>query len=385
MVFLCVSFPARLVRSVRKLMARVVGSFVEFSAQEIDRIKETPQGRYVQGLLRKKLSSRNQSKSEPDNVFQEFLKEYLQKVKAQLTYKKIPDFRYSLRMMCVVVVGILLIYMISAEVLLVLVPLLSNILSQIWKTIALIDEIKEAESIGTNFTVTVLFVTWDVATAIQVCSILSVSLGFCIGLMNIIHTLTSYRPMIVFSFLVRILQILTARFVFLQNRGRVMAIQNKQGYHLFLYFTFILDIIIGSMRCPYRLLKAVTLGALTLARLDHSSLSREFETLDTGFRAYVGFLHFENVTSHPVLLTFVRLLLARPSGFEPKWRKMKLSLKASVAQGEVHIAELGNAFWKDNQMSKKALARHRWHLVYTLMKNPQLQFLRRTTNDWLED
>lgn len=156
----------------------------------------------------------------------------------------------------------------------------------------------------------------------------------------------------------------------------------------------------------------------------------------------MGFLHFENVTSHPVLLTFVRLLLARPSGFEPKWRKMKLSLKASVAQGEVHIAELGekgsyitnafynvyrvycnnpnllnqrmlfklsprsftlekeiidphqkiqrsffsgNAFWKDNQMSKKALARHRWHLVYTLMKNPQLQFLRRTTNDWLED
>lgn len=61
MVFLCVSFPARLIRSVRKLMARVVGSFVEFSAQEIDRIKETPQGRYVQGLLRKKLSSRNQS------------------------------------------------------------------------------------------------------------------------------------------------------------------------------------------------------------------------------------------------------------------------------------------------------------------------------------
>lgn len=61
MMFLCVSFPARLIRSVRKLMARVVGSFVEFSAREIDIIKETPQGRYVQGLLRKKLSSRNQS------------------------------------------------------------------------------------------------------------------------------------------------------------------------------------------------------------------------------------------------------------------------------------------------------------------------------------
>lgn len=40
-------------------------------------------------------------------------------------------------------------------------------------------------------------------------------------------TLSVFRPMIVFSFLIRILQILTARFVFLQNKGRVMAIQNK--------------------------------------------------------------------------------------------------------------------------------------------------------------
>lgn len=55
----------------------------------------------------------------------------------------------------------------------------------------------------------------------------------------------------------------------------------------------------------------------------------------------MGFLHFENVTSHPVLITFARLLFARPSGFEPKWRKMKVSVKTSVDKGEVHIAELG--------------------------------------------
>lgn len=50
--------------------------------------------------------------------------------------------------------------------------------------------------------------------------------------------------MIVFSFLVRILQILTARFVFLQNRGRVMAIQNKS---VLFYATFLIKLMFHSL------------------------------------------------------------------------------------------------------------------------------------------
>nr|XP_022337726.1 stimulated by retinoic acid gene 6 protein-like [Crassostrea virginica]XP_022337727.1 stimulated by retinoic acid gene 6 protein-like [Crassostrea virginica] len=459
MLFLSVSFPARLIASVRKQLTDRVGSSQEFSAQEVDSIRQTPQGRYVQNLLviKPKGPPNSTTKTISENILLGYLREIFQKIRNQLTYKIIPDFRYSLRMMGVVVVGVQLIYMISAEVLLLLIPLLSNIISRIWERISLIKGVPESESVSENFTITVLFVTRDVAAAIQVCAILSALLAFCIGLLNIIHTLTSYRqylmelyrgdnshipkrqnqnntdiivgsmqfagyqigfvifaymmqitiiffssfglslvfivikykragpiqfvfsmiwPMVVFSILVRLLQILTAKFVFLQNNGRVMAVQHRQGYHLFLYFTFILDIIIGSMRCPYRLLKAVSVGSLTLARLDHSVLSREFETLDTGFRAYIGFLHFENVTSHPVFLTFVRLLLARPGEFETE-KKLKASVKASVAEGGIHIAEIGGAFWRDNQLCRRTRAKHRWFLIYTLINNPQLQFLRR--------
>jgi hypothetical protein len=52
MVFLSVSFPARLILSARKFLKNVVGTYEEFSAQEIDNIRKTPQGRYVQTLLR---------------------------------------------------------------------------------------------------------------------------------------------------------------------------------------------------------------------------------------------------------------------------------------------------------------------------------------------
>ncbi|XP_061178443.1 receptor for retinol uptake stra6-like [Saccostrea echinata] len=467
LVFLAVSFPARLILSVRKILKKVDGTYEEFSAQETDSIRQTPQGRYVQSLLKKrpKETLKNKVASDADNSFGHRLKELMMEIRTKVTYKNIPEFRYSLRMMGVVVIGVLLIYMISAEVLLGLIPLLSYIKSLILRKISRVEGFSEEHGINTNFTITVLSVTRDVTVAIQVCAILSSFLVFCIGLMNIIHTLISYRqylmelyrgdsshipkrenqnntdilvgsmqfagyqigfvifayavqivilffssfgislvfivikynrekpirkvvemmwPMVVFSVLVRLLQIITAKFVFLQDKGRVMAIRYRRSYLVFLYFTFILDIIIGTMRCPYRLVKAIILGSLTLSRLDHSALSREFETLDTGFRAYVGFLHFENMTSHPVLLTFVRLLLARPGGFEPP-KKLKASVKASVSHGEVIISELGNAFWKDNQLTKKARAKHRWHLLYTLHKNPQLQFLRRNSFDWLED
>ncbi|XP_062602192.1 receptor for retinol uptake stra6-like [Saccostrea cucullata] len=461
LIFLAVSFPARLILSVRKILKKVDGTYEEFSEQETDIIRQTPQGRYVQSLLRKR--PKETLKNKVLHTASRLLYFIKMKIKQKVTYKNIPEFRYSLRMMGVVVIGVLLIYMISAEVLLGLIPILSYIKSLILRKISAIEGFSEEHNY--NFTITVLSVTRDVTVAIQVCAILSSFLVFCIGLLNIIHTLISYRdnltekkkdckivplleyksldrdkdvgsmqfagyqigfvifayavqivilffssfgialvfivikynrerpiriivemtwPMVVFSILVRLLQIITAKFIFLQDRGRVMAIRYRRSYLVFLYFTFILDIIIGTMRCPYRLVKAMILGSLTLSRLDHSALSREFETLDTGFRAYVGFLHFENMTSHPVLLTFVRLLLARPGGFEPP-QKLKASVKASVSHGEVVISELGSAFWKDNQLTKRARAQHRWHLLYTLHKNPQLQFLRRNSFDWLED
>ena len=56
---------------------------------------------------------------------------------------------------------------ISAEVLLLLIPLLSNIISRIWERISLIKGVPESESVSENFTITVLFVTRDVAAAIQ--------------------------------------------------------------------------------------------------------------------------------------------------------------------------------------------------------------------------
>jgi hypothetical protein len=55
----------------------------------------------------------------------------------------------------------------SAEVLLTLIPLLSYIRQEIWRKIAVVEHFSEVHSSHANFTVTVLFVTRDVTSAIQ--------------------------------------------------------------------------------------------------------------------------------------------------------------------------------------------------------------------------
>ena len=46
---------------------------------------------------------------------------------------------------------------------------------------------------------------------------------------------------------------------------------------------------------------------------------------------------------------------------------------------------IGSAFLRDQQLLRRSRARTRWFLVYTLLKNPSLQYSRRTHQEWLED
>ena len=54
-----------------------------------------------------------------------------------------------------------------------------------------------------------------------------------------------------------------------------------------------------------------------------------------------------------MFLTFVRLLLARPGEFETE-KKLKASVKASVAEGGIHIAEIGAGQVKKNRGGSNA-------------------------------
>ncbi|CAG2257039.1 STRA6 [Mytilus edulis] len=159
-----------------------------------------------------------------------------------------------------------------------------------------------------------------------------------------------------------LIQILLAKFVFLQERGNLLAIDNRRGFFFLTYFVFFYNTFLGVVSCLLRIIKAIVIGALFLGRLDHSTLPRRFQLMDPGFDAYVGFMHMENAHFNPIVLTFLSLLKRKTDsdtknkkGIENELYDVKYNMK-----GHPH-----------------RLAIRRWQLSCMLHYNPQLRIMRK--------
>lgn len=99
------------------------------------------------------------------------------------------------------------------------------------------------------------------------------------------------------------------RCVFLQDDRRLLFINNRRVFMLFLYFNSFLDSFLGLFVAIARLFKSILGGLLYMCRLDYAPLGRKLESMDAGFSAYCGFIYIEMAHRHPVLLCFVSHLL----------------------------------------------------------------------------
>ncbi|CAF2267966.1 unnamed protein product [Rotaria magnacalcarata] len=68
------------------------------------------------------------------------------------------------------------------------------------------------------------------------------------------------------------------------------------------------DCFLGVASCIIRLINATLFNLLFIGRLDYSLLGRPLEKFDSGFTAYVSYLHVEVAHTHPVMLAFCNLL-----------------------------------------------------------------------------
>ena len=115
-------------------------------------------------------------------------------------------------------------------------------------------------------------------------------------------------------------------------------VPNRIGCSGFLnvqYFTLFASIPVGVVAAVYRVFLSMVAGLWLMPRVDVSPISRRFESLDSGYCAYVSMLHVELQVSHPVLLLF--------------------------------CAEIADA--EGRRRMRKNI---RWWLVVTLINNPQL-------------
>ncbi len=142
-----------------------------------------------------------------------------------------------------------------------------------------------------------------------------------------------------------------ARYVFLQDYGEILAINNRRILMIFLYFNFFLDSFLGLILSIIRIIKSVIGGCLYMSRLDYSPFGRKLETFDDGFTAYCGFIHIEAVHRNPIMLAVASYLYSR------------MKAKQYLRQNSIIMDK--------NKSIRK------WHLAILLIQNSSLRYSRK--------
>ncbi|XP_065175512.1 uncharacterized protein LOC135805410 isoform X2 [Sycon ciliatum] len=125
--------------------------------------------------------------------------------------------------------------------------------------------------------------------------------------------------------------------------GRYAVIKHKAVYHNIVYFFVFYNIVLGVVSVLLRMLFVAAFNTVMLMRLNRPLMPRGWERWDFGYAAYCGFLRMELAHTHPCMLAFVSLLKE----------------------------EADRPF-----AMKQSKAVRRWHLAYTLVRNPDLISLR---------
>ena len=123
-------------------------------------------------------------------------------------------------------------------------------------------------------------------------------------------------------------------------------LKNKKFYLLLNHFNFFFDCFLMSFVCFMRIIWSCLAAILFMTRLDYSMYCRNLERKDSGYMSYVSFIHMEVSLTHPVKLAFCELL---------------------------------NRQSHDNRVDiRKLRIRNKWHVLYTLIKNPSLRKSRKS-------
>ncbi|CAF2406503.1 unnamed protein product [Rotaria sp. Silwood2] len=120
-----------------------------------------------------------------------------------------------------------------------------------------------------------------------------------------------------------------AQYVFLQQAGNVLSLENRRLFMVFVYFNFFLDAFLGLVSSIMRIGRGIIGGIVYMCRLDYATMGRKLETMDEGFSAYCGFIHMECAHRHPVMLFFVSHVLRQ---------YLESTKKLSRAHRKWHIA-----------------------------------------------
>uniref|UniRef100_K1RYL2 Receptor for retinol uptake STRA6 n=1 Tax=Magallana gigas TaxID=29159 RepID=K1RYL2_MAGGI len=298
-LYLTFSLPVRFVLSIAKPEKKTKLA-VDFESSEdlYESVRKSYQGIHVA-----KLFKRPPPPPPPPEGAKEKLIFLLKNLTGMVFYKRTKGFRYSTRIMSVIAIGFILL----CEVTFLLFIVFYQAFEYAEK---ILNTLKVAEDFLTTTDRKALDMFLFLGTALRGCFLTSLMVAYTINVVFLLHYMTSYRPVLITSLVLNILQLVLSKFLFLQENGDILAMDNRRLFFIFTYFMFFYNIFIGIFSCLMRIIKAIILGALFLPRLDHSTLPKKFQRMDPGFDAYCGFMHVESIHTNPVAMVFISILQA---------------------------------------------------------------------------
>lgn len=198
---------------------------------------------------------------------------------------------------------------------------------------------------------------------------------------RVVHVLVNtVVPTVIVIALVFASQPILAKTYFLQERiepddwDKPLALKHREGFHNFSYFLVFLNVLVGVVAAVVRVMTSLLLGLFLVMRIDRPILMRGFEKLDQSYKAYVGNLVFLNAHSHPVMVSFCKIMYYMSLTKRKQERKRTYTRPTSCDFSDVpglspyDPAETPEMEWK------KPLSRSvkRWQIAYTLIFNPKL-------------
>ncbi|XP_065910607.1 stimulated by retinoic acid gene 6 protein-like [Dysidea avara] len=170
-------------------------------------------------------------------------------------------------------------------------------------------------------------------------------------------------------------QVYFIKYFFLEDRGITLSLNNVKFFHWFQFMMIFFNIVVGLFSALTRNIYSLSFGLLLMPRLDHTVMMKGLEGWDSGYKTYIGFLHLNHYYNNAVVNLFCILLY---NSVRPVITRKTLTIRDSNSELNkiAYQCDQIQRNQADSHVVKSQLSFNRWFVVYTLLKNPELQKLR---------
>ncbi|KAH9495363.1 hypothetical protein Btru_017572 [Bulinus truncatus] len=165
-------------------------------------------------------------------------------------------------------------------------------------------------------------------------------------------------------------------------------VDNRKLYEVINYFYLYVSMTRSLYSCCWRFILTAVFSVQSLGRLDTTIFSRDREKFDTAHGTYIAMLRLDNAHNNPCMRLFAHFLwgdilvarLRNSGGSDVEIARLIATLnhrQAMIEPPGLHAQVSGVYVVSPNVDTKSKLAKSRWSLAYTLVRNPQLASLRR--------